>query len=87
MRTSITAASVSAASRGGKKRSSTPKGGWGGATKKSKAYIKPLWIPRKSPTSESNDGDGGCFSFGRMMYMMIDDDAKQNGQQSEGAAV
>jgi hypothetical protein len=48
------------------------KGRWGGgAAKKSKGLQKPLRIPRKSPSTESNDSDGDGFSFGRMMGMMM----------------
>jgi hypothetical protein len=47
------------------------KAGWGGTTKKSKALSKQLWIPCKSPTSESNDGDDNRFTFGRMIDMMM----------------
>jgi hypothetical protein len=42
MRSSVTAALLSAASRGGNKRSSAPTGGEGVKTKKSKAFSKPL---------------------------------------------
>jgi hypothetical protein len=45
MRSSVTAASLSAASCGGNKRSSAPTGGGGVKTKKSKAFSKPLRIP------------------------------------------
>ncbi len=50
---------------------SAPKVGGGGTAKKSKGLQKPLRISRKSPSTESNDGDGDGFSFGRMMGMMM----------------
>jgi hypothetical protein len=81
MRTSITVALVSEASRGGKKWSSALKGGGGGTTKKSKALSKPLRIPRKSPTSESNDGDGDGFNFARVMGMMMIQNRLDNKQR------
>ena len=55
--------------------------GWGGATKKSKAFSQPLQIPCKSPTSESNDGDGGGFRFGKMMGMMMMQNKMDNDQR------
>jgi hypothetical protein len=53
----------------------------GGEPKKSKALSKPLWIPRKSPYSKSNDDDGDGFSFGRVMGMMMMQNQMDNEQR------
>ncbi len=77
------AALVSEATRGGKKRCSAPRGGGGGTTKKSKALSKPLRIPWKSLTSESNDGDGNVFTLGRRMGMMMMQNELDNKQREQ----
>ena len=64
-------------------------GGGGGASKKSRAFKQPLKIPRRSPTSESDDGDGDGFSFGRIMGMMMMQnraDSEQREQQHKKEA-
>jgi hypothetical protein len=89
----VTAASTSRGSRSDKKRSSASKGcggggseegpgiiKGGGSVKKGRGLSKPLRIPRKSKAkSDSDDADDDGFSFGRMMSIMIHDDAKLPG--------
>jgi hypothetical protein len=63
--------SSSATTSGSKWSSSENLNRAGEKSKKSRGFRQPLWIPRRSPTSESNEGDGDGFSFNRMMSMMM----------------
>jgi hypothetical protein len=55
----------------------------GEKSKKSRGFRQPLQIPWKSPTSESNEGDGDGFLFGRMMSMMMMQSCMESEQREQ----
>jgi hypothetical protein len=69
LKVSSTSSSVTTSSD--KWSSSDKLNGAGEKSKKSRGFKQPLWIPWRSPTSESNEGNGEGFSLCRMMSMMM----------------